>query len=205
MSWRSRGVVFAPEYRWYNPEYGGTVRFRFFLGDDVSRNFDVLRDHYYKVTLQLEGNAVTEGGQVDENGDLTVDGSQVTWRVESDLRNVVIETGDIIVGGSGEYYPIDISGLESPRIYVKTENSSAGTTMFVHYFNDAGDGSGKNQSNRLTSQHKQSQGVVGIFGDDAKSHDLTVGKVSKIVMGQLEREYPQLSFRYRDSIKKDDK
>lgn len=71
-----------------------------------------------------------------------MDGSQVTWRVESDLRNVVIETGDIIVGGSGEYYPIDISGLESPRIYVKTENSSAGTTMFVHYFNDAGDGSG---------------------------------------------------------------
>lgn len=48
--------------------YGGTVRFRFFLGDDVSRNFDVLRDHYYKVTLQLEGNAVTEGGQVDETG-----------------------------------------------------------------------------------------------------------------------------------------
>jgi type II restriction enzyme len=62
----------------------------------------------------------------------------------------------------------------------------------------------KNQSNRLTSQHKQSQGVVGIFGDDAKSHDLTVGNISKIVMGQLESEYPQLSFRYRESIKKDE-
>lgn len=43
-----------------------------------------------------------------------MDGSQVTWRVESDLRNVVIETGDIIVGGSGEYYPIDISGWRVP-------------------------------------------------------------------------------------------
>ncbi len=62
----------------------------------------------------------------------------------------------------------------------------------------------KNQSNRLTSQHKQSQGVVGIFGDDAKSHDLTVGKISKIVMEQLKSEYPQLSFRYRESIKKDE-
>lgn len=62
----------------------------------------------------------------------------------------------------------------------------------------------KNQSNRLTSQHKQSQGVVGIFGDDAKLHDLTVGKISKIVMEQLEREYPKLSFRYRESIKKDE-
>lgn len=63
---------------------------------------------------RLEGNAVTEGGQVDENGDLTVDGSQVTWRVESDLRNVVIETGDIIVGGSGEYYPIVSRGWRVP-------------------------------------------------------------------------------------------
>lgn len=62
----------------------------------------------------------------------------------------------------------------------------------------------KNQSNRLTSQHKQSQGVVGIFGDDAKLHDLTVGNISKIVMEQLEREYPKLSFRYRESIKKDE-
>ena len=62
----------------------------------------------------------------------------------------------------------------------------------------------KNQSNRLTSQHKRSQGVVGIFGGDAKSHDFTVGKISKIVMERLESEYPKLSFRYRESIKKDE-
>ncbi len=62
----------------------------------------------------------------------------------------------------------------------------------------------KNQSNRLTNQHKQSQGVVGIFGDDAKSHDFTVGNISKIVISQLENEYPQLSFRYRESIKKEE-
>lgn len=62
----------------------------------------------------------------------------------------------------------------------------------------------KNQSNRLTSQHKQSQGVVGIFGEQAKSHDLTVGKISKLVMNELDKEYPSLSFRYRDSLKKDE-
>jgi len=62
----------------------------------------------------------------------------------------------------------------------------------------------KNQSNRLTNQHKQSQGVVGIFGDDAKSHDIKVGEISKIVMEELEKEYPQLNFRYRANIKKDE-
>ncbi len=62
----------------------------------------------------------------------------------------------------------------------------------------------KNQSTRLTNQHKGSQGVVGIFGDDAKSHDFTVGKISKIVLSELEKEYQQLSFRHRESIKKDE-
>ncbi|NJM78704.1 MAG: restriction endonuclease [Flavobacterium sp.] len=60
----------------------------------------------------------------------------------------------------------------------------------------------KNQSSRLTNQHKLSQGVVGIFGDKAKLHDTTVAMISKIIIEQLEKEYPQLSFRYRSSIKK---
>lgn len=62
----------------------------------------------------------------------------------------------------------------------------------------------KNQSKRLTNQHKESQGVVGIFGNTAKLHDLTVGSISRLVIEQLETEYPQLSFRYRTSIKKEE-
>lgn len=62
----------------------------------------------------------------------------------------------------------------------------------------------KNQSKRLTKQHKKSQGVIGIFGDKAKSHDLSVGTISKLVIDQLEADYPKLSFRYRKNIKKDE-
>ena len=62
----------------------------------------------------------------------------------------------------------------------------------------------KNQSERLTNQHKLSQGVVGIFGEEAKLHDTTVGKISLLVIKQLEVEYPQLSFRYRTSVKKEE-
>lgn len=60
----------------------------------------------------------------------------------------------------------------------------------------------KNQSKRLTEQHKVSQGVVGIFGSDAKSHDLKVGEISQEVIKLLENKYPYLSFRYRNSITK---
>lgn len=62
----------------------------------------------------------------------------------------------------------------------------------------------KNQSKRLTNQHKESKGVVGIFGDEAKSHDITVGKISLFVIEQLEKEFTQLSFQYKTSIKKEE-
>ncbi|MFM6432397.1 MAG: EcoRI family type II restriction endonuclease [Dolichospermum sp.] len=60
----------------------------------------------------------------------------------------------------------------------------------------------KNQSKRLTNQHKESKGVVGIFGAEAKSHDMTVGEISHLVIDQLEKDFPQLSFQYKTSIKK---
>jgi type II restriction enzyme len=62
----------------------------------------------------------------------------------------------------------------------------------------------KNQSKRLTNQHKKSQGVVGIFGDEAKLHDMTVGKISNIVIEQLQKEYPKLTYQYKTSIKKEE-
>ncbi len=62
----------------------------------------------------------------------------------------------------------------------------------------------KNQSTRLIGQHKKSQGVVGIFGDVAKSHDVTVGKISHHVIEQLKEDFPQLTFRYRTIIRKEE-
>ncbi|MCE5293710.1 MAG: hypothetical protein LLF94_03750 [Chlamydiales bacterium] len=62
----------------------------------------------------------------------------------------------------------------------------------------------KNQSKRLTNQHKKSKGVIGIFGEEAKSHDITVGEISHFVIKQLEVEFPQLSFQYRTSIRKEE-
>ena len=62
----------------------------------------------------------------------------------------------------------------------------------------------KKQSKRLTNQHKESQGVIGIFTETAKSHDLLVSKISHVVIEQLVREYPQLTFRYRESIRKEE-
>lgn len=60
----------------------------------------------------------------------------------------------------------------------------------------------KNQSNRLTSQHKESKGVEGIFGEEAKLHDMEIGFISHQVIEQLKKDFPTLTFRYRTSITK---
>ena len=60
----------------------------------------------------------------------------------------------------------------------------------------------KKQTERLANQHKESQGVTGIFGDEAKRHDLSVGAISKIVLKRLEEKYPELQFRHRSSVSK---
>lgn len=60
----------------------------------------------------------------------------------------------------------------------------------------------KNQSSRLTIQHKLSEGVVGIFGEKAKIHDLSVSDISLIVLKELRSTYPELEFRYRKKILK---
>lgn len=60
----------------------------------------------------------------------------------------------------------------------------------------------KNQSSRLTIQHKLSAGVVGIFGEKAKIHDLSVSDISLIVLKELSSTYPELKFRYRKKILK---
>lgn len=60
----------------------------------------------------------------------------------------------------------------------------------------------KNQSKRLTRQHKRSHGVEGIFSDEAKFHDMTVKDISNHILNGLRTEYPKLRFRIRPFIEK---
>ncbi|GAA8768084.1 hypothetical protein DUHN13_15290 [Helicobacter pylori] len=60
----------------------------------------------------------------------------------------------------------------------------------------------KNQSQRLSKQHKESLGVTNIFTDEAKLHDMGVSSIFKLVMQKLEDEFKGLSFRHRASITK---
>lgn len=62
----------------------------------------------------------------------------------------------------------------------------------------------KNQSGRLTEQHKESHGVIGIFGNEAQQHDDAVSNNSYVVIQKLKQEFPMLDFRYRKHIAKEE-
>ena len=61
---------------------------------------------------------------------------------------------------------------------------------------------GKQQSDRLTAQQKATDGVIGIFDENAQRHDKEVYNTSIITMTRLEKEFPMLNFRYRSELSK---
>lgn len=58
------------------------------------------------------------------------------------------------------------------------------------------------QTERLTIQHTKNEGIIGIFGELARRHDISVGEISEKVLDALEKQYPTLSFRKRGKITK---
>ncbi len=60
----------------------------------------------------------------------------------------------------------------------------------------------KGQSLRLEKQHELAGGPLGIFGEEAKRHDLSIRHVMGKLMEELKNQYPMLSFRHRMEVSK---
>lgn len=58
------------------------------------------------------------------------------------------------------------------------------------------------QPTRLTKQHKEDHGVIGIFGKDAQLHDTSVAHISSMILKTLNQHFPKLLFRHRKTISK---
>jgi len=60
----------------------------------------------------------------------------------------------------------------------------------------------KKQSDRLRTEKKRSHGPKEIFGEDAQIHDKSVNSFSKVLFEELKMSFPNLEFRFRESIEK---
>ena len=61
---------------------------------------------------------------------------------------------------------------------------------------------GKGQATRLGKQHELAGGPLGIFGKEAQKHDLSLRKISPMILETLKVNYPHLTFRLRNSLPK---
>ncbi|MEG0386199.1 MAG: EcoRI family type II restriction endonuclease [Solibacillus sp.] len=60
----------------------------------------------------------------------------------------------------------------------------------------------KSQTDRLRKEKIRGQGPKEIFGESAQKHDALVNSFSRVVFETLEKDFPNLVFRLRDSIDK---
>lgn len=66
----------------------GTIKYRLYLGRDILSNFDVERNKHYQVTLTLQGMAgLVEEGITDTDGAFIALGKDLSWRIETDLKD----------------------------------------------------------------------------------------------------------------------
>lgn len=69
-----------------NQQYiSGPIKYRLYLGSNITDNFDVERNMHYLVTLTLKGmGGLVEDGLTDEDGNLITGGGDISWRVDTD-------------------------------------------------------------------------------------------------------------------------
>lgn len=116
----------------------GTTKWRFFLGENATTNFDVHRNTNYKLTLTLSGTGIGEGN--------------ASWRVDSELKEpVVVGETEMVVGGGGEMFCVELisppegnklklSGSEDANfVYVYAKNGSTTQWWPLSEFKGAGD------------------------------------------------------------------
>ena len=99
------------------PDKYGTISFRFFLGADIIKDFNVMRNTYYKVSLTLTGG---------------VDGINETWRVNRDVSEaIIIGDDEIVLGGGGEIFCVQLTSYNKNIKISDVEYNPATPFIFV--------------------------------------------------------------------------
>ncbi len=106
-------VEIEAEYRYEvggNLKNSGTIIYRFFLGKNDYNDFNVERNTYYKLTLNLKGfGGAYEDGKV-KDGVLVVNDEDVSWRVDVDIRDWGFEKNEYDFDAHSELGTINVMG-----------------------------------------------------------------------------------------------
>lgn len=77
--------LYTPQTTGENQKYiSGPIKYRLYLGENITNDFNVHRNRHYQVTLSLKGmGGLVEDGRTNPDGSYIGDGDGASWRVES--------------------------------------------------------------------------------------------------------------------------
>lgn len=111
----------------------GTVIYRFFLGGNDRNDFNMQRNCYYRLTLNLKGfGGAAEDGKV-ENGKLVVNDTDASWRVDMNIRDWGFEKDEYDFDAHGTLGIMKVMGSEWK---VKGEGTSGGNSFIKFWSGD---------------------------------------------------------------------
>ena len=128
------------EYALAGKNVAGTIRYRFFLGEDAVNDFNIKRNTHYKVQLAFTGIA-------------GYDELQYEWRVQSEFNEIsVIPEGEIVIDGSpGMPLPFYIINNTGEDLSITAGGEYAGEMMSDMKFHYTAKDGGAQSSSDLSS------------------------------------------------------
>lgn len=105
-----------------NDKIAGTIVYRFLLGDNIYNDFNVRRNTYYQVTLNLNGHGGASEDGKEVNGKLVVNDNDLSWRVDMNVRDWGFVKDKFDFDAHAETGTIDVIGNGWTVVSAKDEN-----------------------------------------------------------------------------------
>lgn len=109
-------ILIEAEYYYQDPTNSnkgvqGSIKYRFMLGDNEYNDFNIRRNNYYQITLNLKENGgAREDGKQDNNGNLVINNDDLSWRVEMDIKDWGFVKDKFDFDSHAELHTIEILG-----------------------------------------------------------------------------------------------
>lgn len=137
-------IQIEADYNYKNPnnandKIGGTIVYRFLLGDNIYNDFNVRRNTYYQVTLNLKGHggAAEDGKEID--GKLVINSEDLSWRVDMKVQDWGFVKDKFDFDAHAETGTIEVMGKNWKITAAKDENgNSVGTMSWLRFATDNG-------------------------------------------------------------------
>ena len=146
-----------------NDKIGGTIVYRFLLGDNIYNDFNVRRNTYYQVTLNLKGHGGAAEDGKEEDGKLVVNNEDLSWRVDMEVRDWGFIKDKFYFDAHAETGEIELIGSNWKVISAVDENDkNVGTTSWLRFATDEG-GTGWTEPTAKDGFHIGSGGIIKYF------------------------------------------